>query len=152
AHHHRGDAGVAKAHHGAALVVRTWMMVSPFDAARKRSPPMRGCTYEESPPLLRPRRNPLRSRWSTGRMVEAPFLRSPAVAVRRGTHVVDMDVAFLVKVAEQGGERIERLPDVLRLLGLRVGLVGDPDVEVEARLLLLGERAAAHDPVRGVHV
>src|SRR5436190_17153805 len=80
----------------------------------------------------------------------AVLLGQAAVAVRAGAHVHHVDVAFLVQVAEQPAHRHEHLAEVARLLVLRVALVGDADVEVEARLALLGERAAAHEPVGGV--
>jgi len=44
-----------------------------------------------------------------------------------------------VQVAEQLSERLEGFGDVLGLLGLAVGFVGDLDVEVAAALALFGE-------------
>src|SRR6476620_11071732 len=62
---------------------------------------------------------------SRGRVVVAKFLGATAVAVGRGAHVVDMDIAFLMHIGQQALERLEALAHVLGLLRLGVCLVDD---------------------------
>jgi hypothetical protein len=67
-------------------------------------------------------------------------------------YVLNIDVAFLVQVAEQPSEGIVDFADVLRLLRLAVGFIRYLDVEIEAALSLLGERFSRNDPIIGIDV
>ena len=72
-------------------------------------------------------------------MLVTPFLRPLTVAIGGSTHVLHVDVALLMQLAEDLAEAVESFADVLCLLVLGVGFVGDLDVEVEARQLVFGE-------------
>ena len=72
-------------------------------------------------------------------MVVPVLLGPAAVSIGSRSDILHVDVALFVQVAEQLGERLEGFGDVLGLLGLAVGFVGDLDVEVEAALALFGE-------------
>ena len=77
---------------------------------------------------------------------------SAAIAIRSSAYILDIDVALVVDVAKQPLELGKRFPNVLLFLGLRVGLVGDLDVEVEAGFSVHGQRNASNDPVIGADV
>ena len=72
-------------------------------------------------------------------MVVPVLLGSAAVSIGSRSDILHVDVALFVQVAEQLSERLEGFGDVLGLLGLAVGFVGDLDVEVAAALALFGE-------------
>ena len=76
----------------------------------------------------------------------AILLRSATIAVRSSTYILDIDVAYLVNVLENTFEFGKRFFDVLLLLRLRIRLICDFDVEVEARLALNRQGNATDDP------
>ncbi len=69
-------------------------------------------------------------------MVEPKLLGPSAESEGSRSHVLDVDIALRVHFAEQLTERSEDFLDVLGLLGLRVGLIDDLDIEIEAALAL----------------
>lgn len=77
----------------------------------------------------------------------AELLGLAAITIRRRAHVMDVDVALLVDVAEDLGKAGEDRLDVALLLILGVGLVCDLDLQREARLAMALKRPAGDDPV-----
>src|SRR5579863_8325832 len=73
-------------------------------------------------------------------------------AVCSRPYILNIDVAFLMHVAEKLTEGVESLLDVLRLFRLAVGFVRNLDVEVEALLSVFRERLAGDDPIVRVYV
>src|ERR1700712_2213869 len=69
-------------------------------------------------------------------MLRPELLGLSAIAVCSRPDVLNVDVAFVVKIAQEVLEAGERLPDVTRLLSLGIGLVGDLDIEVNALFAL----------------
>ena len=72
-------------------------------------------------------------------MVEPELLGLSPEPKSRRPHVLDVDIAFRVQFAEKLTERSKDFLDVLGLLRLRVGLIDDLDIEVEAALALGGQ-------------
>jgi hypothetical protein len=88
----------------------------------------------------------------SGLMMEAKLLGLSPEAIRSGPYVLDVNVAFGVHVAEKFGERGKNFLDVLGLLGLRVCLIDDLDIKIEAVHCLSGQRLSPDDPVIWVNV
>src|SRR5687768_15348870 len=89
-------------------------------------------------------------RWSVPRsstMLIAVFLGEPAITVGRRPHVLHVDVALLVQLAEERLECAERLPDIAFLFVFGVCFVSDLDVEVDAVLPLRRQGFTADDPL-----
>src|SRR5690349_7452720 len=80
-------------------------------------------------------------------MMEAIFLGVSPETIGSGPHVLYVDVALFMQVAQNPGEPVESFPDIPRLFVLGVRLVCNFYIEVETALPLFTKGLAANDPV-----
>src|SRR5882757_2554637 len=80
------------------------------------------------------------------------LLRFATISIRARPYVLDVDITFLMQIAEQALKRRKHFGNVFGLFRLGIRLVRDLDVEVKATLALLAQRTATNNPIIRIDV